>query len=336
MLYDNGQLASVYAEGYALTKDEQYRRITNEMLTFVQREMTTKEGGFYSALDAESEGEEGKFYRWEKEQVKSALNDAEFKLFAEAYGLDAPPNFEDEYFAPQFEEPLAAIAKKMGKKTAELESQLAPIRQKLLAIRDKRHRPLTDSKILTGWNGLMIRGFADAGRVFENKAYLESAQKAARFVLSKLRKPDGRFLRTYGNGEAKLNAYLPDYAFMIDGLIALHRATGDKRWLDEADALQATQIKLHWDDRNGGFYFTSGDHESLLARSKKYYDGAQPSGNSVSAENLVYLGEALEKAEYLQYAEKVVQSAAGILRISPSAAPRMVLALQAIERSKKK
>ncbi len=330
MLYDNGQLASVYAEAFALTKDEQYRRITDEMLAFVLREMTTAEGGFHSALDAESEGEEGKFYRWEREQVKSAVSDDEYKLFAEVYGLDSPPNFEDEYYAPQFEEPLTAIAKKMGKAPAELESLLAPIRQKLLALRDKRKRPLTDSKILTGWNGLMIRGFADAGRVFENKKYVQAAEKAAGFVLTKLRSDDGRLLRTYGNGEAKLNAYLPDYAFMIDGLIALHRATGEHRWLDEAAAMQATQIKLHQDERNGGFYFTSGDHEALLARSKKYYDGAQPSGNSVSAENLVYLGRTIPKAEYIQLAEKVVQSAAEVLGRSPNAAPRMVLALQEI------
>ena len=302
-------------------------KILKEMLDFIIREMTDKQGGFYSALDAESEHVEGKFYRWEKKEVKKLLTDDEFQLFAAVYGLDRSPNFEGEYYAPQLNRSLQEIASSQKMKRADLEAKLLPIRQKLLAERSKRPRPLTDTKILTGWNGLMIRGFADAGRVLKDPRYVQAAEQAAEFILEKLTTEVGRLLRTYGNKEAKLNAYLVDYAFLIDGLIGLHQATKSQRWLKEADRLMQLELKLFWDKQNGGFFFTSEDHESLLARSKNPLDGARPSGNSVSAQNLLYLGQTLPNDEYLKYAEKTVHSVSGMLAASPAAATRMAVAV---------
>lgn len=328
MLYDNGQLASVYAEAFALTGREDFKQVVDELLAFVSREMTDSQGGFYSALDAESEDVEGKFYRWEKEEVAKLLEPEEFKLFAQIYGLDAEPNFEEEYYAPQLTKTISQLAGQVGTEPNALKKQLGPIREKLLADRNKRERPLTDTKILTSWNGLMIRGFADGGRLLNNQAYVTAASRAADFVLANLRTKDGRLLRTYGDGKATLNAYLDDYAFLADGLIALHRANGDEKWLTAAEEITAKQIELFWDSKSGGFFFTSGDHETLLARGRDPVDGVEPSGNSVSASNLVYLGTTLNKPGYLAQAKRTIDSAASLLQRAPSAAPRLCVAYQ--------
>ncbi len=326
MLYDNAQLTSVYSEAYALTGREEFKRVVDEMLAFIVREMTDEQGAFVSALDAESEDEEGKYYRWEKSEIKKLLTPEEFKLFAQVYGLDAEPNFEGEYYAPQFSKTPSELSDLTGISAAELEKQLAPARAKLLAARGERPRPLTDTKILTSWNGLMIRGFADAGRIFQNESYLNAAARAAEFVLAKLQTPDGRLRRTYGQGKSALNAYLDDYAFLADGMIALHRATGDERWLKTAEALTVKQIELFWDEKNGGFYFTSGDHETLLARGRDPVDGVEPAGNSVAAGNLVYLGTTLDKAQYLERAKQTIDSVSALLQQSPGATPRLCVA----------
>jgi uncharacterized protein YyaL (SSP411 family) len=326
MLYDNGQLATVYSEAFALTGREDFRRIVEELLSFVQRELTDAEGGFYSALDAESEDEEGKFYRWDREEFERLVNGPDRELFARAYGFDSPPNFEDRFFVPQWSQPIASFAKEAGLSESQLDAKLSPLRKVMLNGRDKRPRPLTDTKILTSWNGLMIRGFADAGRNLKKPEYIATAERAADFALSKLRNPEGRLLRTYSQGQAKLNGYLDDYAFLIDGLIALHKATGNPRWLQAADEIMAKQIELFWDEKRGGFYFTSGDHESLIARETDPVDGAEPSGNSVSADNLVYLSTTLKRPEYLVKAQRTIQAVSGLLQSSPSAAPRMTAA----------
>jgi uncharacterized protein YyaL (SSP411 family) len=326
MLYDNGQLASVYADAFLLTGRSDFKRVTDEMLTFVIREMTDERGGFYSALDAESEDEEGKFYRWSKDELKKTLSESEFELFAAVYGINEEPNFEQHYYAPQYSKTLAATATDMKTTESELDARLVPIRKKLFDIRADRPRPLTDTKILTGWNGLMIRGFAVAGANFKNEAYIRAASDAATFVLDELRTEDGRLLRTYGHGQAKLNAYVDDYAFLIDGLIALHDATEDRKWLDAADALMAKQIELFWDEKNGGFFYTSNDHETLLARSKNPIDGARPSAGSVSAQNLVALGSQLKNQQYLAKAERSIQAVSGLMGRAPAAVPRMATA----------
>jgi uncharacterized protein YyaL (SSP411 family) len=335
MLYDNGQLATVYAEAYALTGTAQYQVVTERLLEFVLRELTGPHGAFYAALDAETEADEGAFYVWKTQELRAALGEADFALFAEAYGVGEPPNFEGRHtlLLPR---PLAETAARRKLSAEELLARLAPLRQKLLDLRSKRPRPLTDTKVITSWNGLMIRGLADAGRILKNERYLAAASKAADFILVKLRTKDGRLLRTYAGEQAKLNAYLDDYSFLVDGLIALHRATGEKRWLDAASELTDKMIELHGDARDGGFYFTSGDHESLIARSKGPTDGALPSGNSVAADNLVYLGAALKAPKRFEQAEKTIAARGAMLKNFPLAYPRMFAALAALEEARKK
>ena len=325
MLYDNGQLASVYSRAYGLTGREDFRRVVVELIAWLEREMLADGGPFYTALDAETDAEEGKFYRWERDELEHLLADDEWQLLAPLYGLDGAPNFEHEYYVPQLAGPLAESVRE-GETETELDVRLAPLRARLLDARDQRDRPLTDTKILTAWNGLMIRGLADAGREFDEPRYVQLAARAADFLWEELRTEDGRLLRTYGEGEAKLNGYLNDYAFFVDGLIALYRASDDRRWLDRADQLTEKQIELFWDER-GGFYFTSDDHETLIARTKNPIDGAIPAGNSVVAENLVYLAGALDRPEYLDLARQTIQSVAGLLSASPSAIPRMAVAI---------
>jgi uncharacterized protein len=335
MLYDNGQLATVYAEAWKLTSRDDFRQVVEEILEFVKREMTDDCGGFYAALDAETDGDEGGFYVWTREEVKAALEPAEFSLFAAAYGVDAEPNFEERYVL-ELVRPLAETAARQKLTLAKLADRLKVIRSKLLAVRNQRKRPLTDIKILTGWNGLMIRGYADAGRLFDNDEYLSAARRAADAVLTHLRTPEGRLLHTYTAGEAKLNAYLDDYAFFIDGLIALDRATHEDKWLKAASELAAVQQQLFWDDRSGGYFFTSGDHEALLARPKDPVDSATPSGNSVAAGNLVYLASSLNEPTYLDHAEKTITAFARFINRSPAAMPRMVTSWLAIRDAKEK
>ena len=325
MLYDNAQLVSIYAEAWELEKDPTFKLAVEGTLEFVNREMTTDAGGFFSALDADSEGEEGKFYRWEKKEIEEALSTDEFRLFAKVYSIDQAPNFEGDFYAPQLSTPFDSVAAEMNFSVAELENKLSPIRKKLFDIRNKRVRPLMDTKVLTEWNGMMIRAFADAGRIFKNEAYLQTAAKAADFALAKLYRDDRRLWRTFTADEAKLNGYLTDYAQLIDGLIALHRATGEERWIETAEQLQLKQNELFQDVANGGYFYTASDHPNLLIRTKRAIDGAVPSGTSVSAGNLMYLGQNLEKPQYIDLAKKTVLSAGNLLDAIPLAAPRLTI-----------
>ena len=330
MLYDNGQLVTVYAEAYALEKNEDFRRVAEEALAFVTRELTDAEGGFWAAIDAETESEEGKYYVWERNELETLLKGDDFEAFAEAYGFSDGPNFEGRsvLLLPR---PLSkvAAAKKLG--VADIVARLSPLKARLLEARGKRARPLIDTKILTSWNGLMIRGFADAGRVFENREYLEIARRAARFVLDRMRGEGGRLYRAYGDGRPRLNGYLDDYAFLVDGLLALHRADGDRAWLTEAAGVMDLQIELFWDDAGGGFYYTSSDHETLLARTKDPADNVLPSGNSVSVGALVELSVALDRADYLDRAQRTVAAFADLFEQSPAAFPRMALSWMALD-----
>ena len=326
MLYDNGQLAVVYSEAYELTKKEGYRRVVFRMLDWALREMRDQQGAFYSALDAESEKVEGKFYRWELPEVERILGD-DYDTFATIYGLNDPPNFEHEYYVPQLSQPLSEIAAERKTTETALWRELESMHGTLRNVRDKRPRPLTDTKILTSWNGLMIRGLADAGRIFDRPDYVTAASDAANFILTEMRRDDGRLYRTHTAGESKLNAYLDDYAFLCDGLIALHIATGDKRWLQRAAEITDLQIQFYADQANGGFFFTSRDHEALIARGKQTSDGAQPAGNSVAAQNLIYLGRAMNNPTYVEIARKTIAAAAPRIQKSPRSAPRMALAL---------
>ena len=332
MLYDNAQLATVYAEAYELTGKRTYRRVAEELLDFTLREMQGDEGGFYSAIDAETDAEEGKFYRWTLAELQTALSEDAFALLAPIYSFSGEPNFNHEghaFYVLQLSDTLEKIAAERELTPEQLEQQTKASIEKLLAVRSAKKRPLTDTKILTAWNGLMIRGLADAGRIFDENRYLEQAIACANFVLEKLRQEDGRLSRTYREGRASLNAYLVDYAFLIDGLLALHRATGDPRWLHAASQLADKQIELFWDAKDGGFFFTSGDHETLIARAKKQTDSVLPSGNSLSALNLIYLARQLPDKDYEVYAGRLIGVLANALQ-NPQSARRMPTAARAI------
>jgi uncharacterized protein len=329
MLYDNAQLASVYAAAARQSGRADFHRVTEELLAFVSRELTSPEGAFFSALDAETDADEGQFYVWTRDELTTALSDEDFRLFGLAYSTAGEPNFDGRYVIEQVR-PIEVVAAASGLAVEVVEKQLAALREKLLAKRSARPRPLTDTKVLTGWNGQMIRGFADAGRLLNEPEHVQTAARAADFVLKNLRTPEGRLQRSYAQGQAHLNAYLDDYAFLVDGLLALHEATGEDRWLGAADDLTKMQIKLFWDAEQGGFFFTSDDHEQLLARSKDPVDSAQPSGNAVATSNLVYLGRTLERPEYWDRAEKTINAFAAMLNDSPAAMPRMVLASLAL------
>ena len=330
MLYDNGQLASVFAELYQLTGQMKYRWTAEGILSFVNRELKSKSGGFYSALDAESEGVEGKFYIWKKEEVKAALTEEEFQLFASLYGFNGAPNFEGSHYTPMLTQPLSEHAKKIGTDLSQLKLEIDVIHKKLFAVREQRPRPLLDTKILTSWNGLMIRGFADAGRIFEEPEHVETAITAANFVVENLATSDFRLYRTFTDGQARLNAYLIDYACLIDGLLAIHRATSDKKWLELADEFQKKQNELFWDEKHGGYFYTSDDHEVLLVRSKRAVDNVIPAGNSVAAANLIYLSEKLDNPEYRKLAIESIISASAVINQVPVATPRLLISASRI------
>lgn len=329
MLYDNGQLASVYAEAYALTGRAEYRRVVEGIAAFVGRELTSPEGAFYAALDAETEAEEGRYYVWTSEELAALLDADELALLQSAYELDGEANFEGRWVLVRRTDSAANRPQAGG-----FDERLAAVHRKLLDRRQQRPRPLTDTKILTSWNGLMIAGLADAGRLLDQPRYVESAARAARFVLDTLRSEQGRLLRTYAGGQARLNAYLDDYAFLAAGLIALYEAGGERAWLEAAAELTELQIELFWDDAVGGFFYTSDDHETLIARSKDPTDSATPSANAVAAGNLVYLAQAVGRPEYLDRAERTIAAFASLFERVPAAMPQMALALVALQRAR--
>ncbi len=344
MLYDNAQLCEVYAEAYQATKKAQYRRVLEQTIAFIAREMTAPEGGFYSALDADAQGEEGRFYVWTTKEIDAALSDADKSmagLFKRVYGLEGEPNFESRYHILTLPRSLAEQAKDLQLTEEQLDARLLPLRDKLFQQRAKRPRPFLDTKVLTAWNGQMIAGLAAAGQALGDKKAIDRAVRAAEFVLKAMRTDKGRLLRTYGaapgqKAEARLNAYLDDYAFLVHGLLCLHDATKEKRWLDEAKRLTDRMVELFGDEKQGAFFYTSSDHETLFARAKEQYDGAHPSSNSMAARNLVRLWQRTGENRYAQLAEKTFQALAGPLKENPGnrAALADALALYLDEKKK--
>ena len=328
MLYDNGQLASVFARAYEVTGNEEYRQVVVGVCDFVIRELAAEGGAFHSALDADSEGEEGKFYRWEKDEITAIAESTEGGSKAlKVFGIDQGPNFEGEFYAISPRKTLSTIAKTRGETFRELYQSLTVFRQATMAERAKRVRPITDIKILTAWNGLMIAGLADAGRILGNKEYIDAAIDAAEFVLTNLRKDDGRLLRSHAAGESRFNAYIDDYAFLASGLFALHRATGDEKWLSSGKEITEKQLTLFWDDVDGGFFFTSNDHPALIVRVKDPVDSALPSGSSLSAENLLYLAAQTDDPRYPEKLRLTLRSSAPMFEKAPAAVPRLAAVL---------
>lgn len=312
MLYDNAQLAKIYLQAYQLTQKPQYRRVAEEIFSFIFREMTAPEGGFYAALDAETDAEEGKYYVWTADEIKNALPHKDVQQFTAVYGVDKGPNFEGKIilYIPSGTEAETSL------------KSLKSARETLLAARSERERPLLDTKIIVSWNGLMIDALAYGYEVLGEEKYLTAASKAAQFILDNLSQPNGELWHTFTAGTTKYDAYLDDYAFFVRGLLGLSSATGEERWLRSATTLTDKMIELFWDDKNGGFYFTKADAKQLIVRTKKPYDSAIPSGNAVAVNNLIMLD-----ASYRNFAKKTLLSFAQASEQSPSSFMHMLYAL---------
>src|SRR5215475_3828976 len=325
MLYDNALLSRVYTDAFLATGNEFYKRIAVETLDYVAREMTDKEGGFYSTQDADSEGEEGKFFVWTPGEVATLIGEEDARLFNRYFDVSEVGNFEGHSIL-RVDEDIDVIARLMRATRERLAEVIERGRKILFDAREKRVKPYRDEKILTAWNGLMTRSFAEASRAFDRKDYLEIATKNADFILTKLRR-DGRLLRTCKDGESKLNGYHEDYAFMIEGLLALYEASFDPRWFEEARALAEAMIEQYWDDVAGGFFFTSADHEKLITRAKDFYDNAIPSGNSSAASALTRLSLFTGEDRYRKTAETIFRLMKPGMMRAPSAFGRLLSAL---------
>ncbi len=287
MLYDNAQLSQTYLNAFLLTGNAFYEQIAVETLDYVVREMLSPTGGFYSTQDADSEGEEGKFFVWSRAEIEAALG-SDAPAFIKYYGVTDKGNFEHKNIL-NVPRPLETVAVELNMTGADLQEILSRGRTILYKLREQRIKPGRDEKMLTAWNGMMLKSFAIAARVLKRPDYLEIALGNANFILQNLER-EGKLLRTFKEGqEAKLNGYLEDYSYLVDGLLALYEATFDLNWLQHARRLTDTMLGRYWDDENSCFYDTATDHETLVVRPRSYFDNAVPSGQSVAADVLLRL-----------------------------------------------
>jgi hypothetical protein len=325
MLYDQAMLALAYLETYQATGNTGYSDTAKEIFTYVLRDMRSPEGGFYSAEDADSEGVEGKFYVWTEQELREILPPDEADLFVRVFHVQRNGNFREEasgeslgtnilYTGKSF----ADIASEVRLPVKEIESKIDSARFRLFEARERRIHPHKDDKILTDWNGLMIAALARGAQVLGDKAYSDAAEGAVEFLLKKLRKPDGRLLHRFREGEAGVAAHLDDYAFLVWGLIETYEATFDARFLKTALELNKDMIRHFWDQQGGGLYFTSDDAENLIVRNKEVYDGALPSGNAVAMLNLLRLGRFTGEADLEDRAFKLQRGFSQQVRQFPS------------------
>lgn len=303
MLYDNALLTRAYLDGYLLYGREYWRDVASGILDFVSSELRTENGAFYSSLDADSEGEEGKFYVWREDEIKEILGEEDGGWFCVIMGVSAHGNFEHGTNALHFPRSPEELAREAGISVEDLFARLNPLKMTLLEHRAKRIRPGRDEKVLTSWNSLMISAYVYGYVVTKQTKYLDEAKTAADFIFENLMS-SGRLLRTWGQGKAKLNGYLDDYAFFIEALLDLAAVDGDKRYLSTAVALADFMLSHFWDEEHGGFYFTSDDHEELIVRPKNHFDGSVPSGASVAAMDLLRLARLTGNDRYLEKAKK--------------------------------
>jgi len=339
MLYDNAQLARIYLHAWQITRDDFFRRITEETLDYVAREMLHAQGGFFSTQDADSEGDEGKFFVWTLDEMRAALG-ADAALVMDAYGVSGGANFEGKniLFAARELDVLAALHKTTQ---SEIETRLAAARQKLLALRAQRVKPARDEKILAGWNGLMLAAFAEAARVFKRDDYRAIAERNAEFIMREMRPStalrsaqDARLLRSWKDGVAKLNGYLEDYANLAEGLLALYETTFEPRWFIAARELADTML-AHFADPSagsgqvprGGFFDTSDDHETLITRPKDLQDNATPSGSAMAVTVLLKLAAYTGDARYADAASRALEMLQPALAQHPTAFAQWLCAL---------
>ena len=328
MLYDNAQLARIYLDGYRVFGNELHKRIATETLDYVAREMTGPDGGFYATQDADSEGEEGKFYVWTPDEIDAELGPEDGAVVRRYFGVTPGGNFEGHSIL-NLPRPAEAVAKDLDLPLERLLAIVAAAKPKLYAARERRVPPGRDEKVLTAWNGLMLRAFAEGSRVLNRPDYREIAERNAAFLLERMR-PDGLLRRVYKDGQAKVTGYLEDHAFLIDGLIALYGATFNRRWLDEALALTETMIADFADPGPDGvgFYDTGVHHETLVARPRDLQDGATPAGNSVAAETLLRLAAMTGNADYGRRAAAILAALAQPMTEHPTGFGRFLGALE--------
>jgi uncharacterized protein YyaL (SSP411 family) len=330
MLYDNALLAGAYLDAYQATGRDDFARVAREVLRYVERDMTSPDGAFYAATDADSltpsgRREEGWFFTWTPAEIDAALDAEHARATKAYYAVTAAGNLAGRSIL-HTPTTLDAVADQLGVPPERLRDLLAQSRERLYEVRTRRPAPLRDEKVIAAWNGLMISAYARAALVLDERRYADIATRAADFVLGNMREGE-RLRRSFKDGAARHNAYLDDYAFMIAGLLDLYEATGARRWLDEAMSLDEV-LAQHYEDREaGGYFMTSDDHESLLAREKPSSDGAEPSGNSVQALNLLRLSEFTTDDRYRMRADATLRGFAGILSSSPAALSEMLLAL---------
>ncbi|MBT3469033.1 MAG: thioredoxin domain-containing protein [Opitutae bacterium] len=334
MLYDQAILAQAILDAYQATGKAEYADLVRELFTYVLRDMTAPEGGFYSAEDADSEGEEGKFYVWMFKEVIQVLGKERGLRFCNIYNILDEGNFRDEASGiasedniPHLRKSLPEIAKDLNLKSSKLAEELEADRRKLFTVREKRIHPQKDDKVLTDWNGLMIAAMARAGAILGEDRYIRAAKRAADFSLQTLRRKDGRLLKRYRAGEAGLPAHIEDYAFLTWGLLNLYEATFNVSYLQEAISLNDLTLKHFWDSKDGGFFMTADDGEKLLVRHKEIYDGAIPSGNSVTALNLLRIGRITGRIELEEKAAGVMKAFSLDVQRNPSAYTQLMQAL---------
>jgi uncharacterized protein YyaL (SSP411 family) len=326
MLYDNALLADAYLDAYLVTGEENYARVLRETLNYVIRDMTEPAGGFYSTEDADSEGHEGLFYTWTPDEIEAVLGEERGATFGRVYDVSDIGNFEGRNIlnVPKTLEQSAAI---LRRDAAGLAAEVAESREKLFEAREKRVRPGRDDKVIVAWNGLMVSAMARAGAALNEPEYVITADEVAKFILKKMRGNDGRLLHTYRNGQAKLDAYLDDYASLANSLVTLYEANLDEQLIDEAVRLMDIVLEKFADPAGGGFFFTGADHEQLITRTKELTDSSTPSGNALAANALLRLGKLLGRGDYLEAAEKTLAAAVPIMERAPMAAGQMLLAL---------
>jgi uncharacterized protein YyaL (SSP411 family) len=325
MLYDNAQLASLYLHAWQATGNDDFRRIVEETLGYVEREMLDPAGGFYSAQDADSEGEEGRFFVWSPDEIDAAIGPELGRIARGYFAVTDEGNFEGKNILWRPRDG-ADVARELGTRGGALRTAIDDARAKLLAARERRVRPGLDDKVLTSWNALMLKAFAEAGAALDRSDYVDIAQRNAEFLLRELVR-DGRLLRTWRAGEAKLSGYLEDYAYLIDALLSLYEATFEQRWLEEAVTLADAMIVLFWDAGNGFFFDTGLDHEQLLIRPRDIFDNATPSGGAAAALALLRLAVFTGKHEYETYAVSSLRSVRDVMPRMPSGFAHWLCAL---------
>ena len=326
MLYDNAQLLVLYTDAWQATGESLYRRVAVETAEWIMREMQSPEGGYYSALDADSEGHEGKFYVWSTDEIRQRLTPQEWDVVEKRFGLPGKPNFEGHWHL-NVRADLATLAVRLQTPETEITALLESATRKLLQARDQRVRPGRDEKILTSWNGLMIKGMARAGRVLDRPDFIKSAERALIFIRARLWR-NQRLLATYKDGKSHLSAYLDDHVFMIDGAFELLRTRWQRETFDFIRALGDLVLEHFEDENQGGFYFTGDDHEKLVYRPKAVADEAIPSGNGVAALVFLRLGHLLADHNYLDAAERTLQALQSNIQQQPSAHASLLMALE--------